>query len=157
MACVTSLSVIREARPEDLQAVAALCRDHAAFERAPVPDNGLAERLSRVFFGPSPRAFCLVVECSGALVGYATWSLEFSTWRAAEYAHVDCLYLDASCRGRGLGRSVMEALAQRALAVGATHLEWQTPEWNAPAARFYESLGATSAAKLRFTWHPRRR
>ena len=85
-------------------------------------------------------------------MGYATWSLEFSTWRAAEYVHVDCLYLDASCRGQGLGRCVMESIAQRAAVLGATHLEWQTPEWNEDAARFYDSLGARSAVKRRFTW-----
>lgn len=87
-------------------------------------------------------------------MGYATWSLELSTWRAAEYVHVDCLYLREGCRGQGIGRSLMEAIAQRASALGATHLEWQTPEWNESAARFYESLGARSSAKRRFTWHP---
>jgi GNAT superfamily N-acetyltransferase len=146
--------VIRDARLEDLKAVAALCRAHADFERALPPAEHLEERLPGMLFGPSPRAFCLVVESSGALVGYATWSLEFSTWRAAEYVHVDCLYLEPAARGRGIGRSLMEAIARYAAAQKATHVEWQTPEWNESAARFYESLGARSTAKRRFTWRP---
>jgi GNAT superfamily N-acetyltransferase len=148
---------LRELRPEDLRALVGLCRAHADYERAPFVENGQEERLSRMFFGTPPRAYCLVVEAAGALVGYATWSLEFSTWRAAEYEHVDCLYLDARCRGRGLGRSLMETIARHAATLGATHLEWQTPDWNTGAARFYESLGAESAAKRRFAWNPARR
>jgi ribosomal protein S18 acetylase RimI-like enzyme len=151
---MSATPVIREARPDDLEAVAALCRAHAGFERAAPPVEGLAKQLAEMFFGQPPRASCLVVESGGVLVGYATWSLEFSTWRAAEYAHVDCLYLGAAARGQGIGRSLMEAMARYAAAQGATHLEWQTPEWNESAARFYESLGARSTGKLRFMWLP---
>lgn len=141
---------LREARPDDVPAILRLCRAHSEYERAPFREDGQEERLHRMLFGTAPRAFCLVVDAGGTLVGYATWSLEFSTWRAAEYVHVDCLYLTDETRGRGIGRSAMQEIARRAIALGATHLEWQTPEWNADAARFYESLGARPSAKLRF-------
>jgi GNAT superfamily N-acetyltransferase len=92
-----------------------------------------------------------------ALVGYATWSLECSTWRAAEHAHLDCLYLEEGSRGRGLGRALLERIAVRAAQRGATHVEWQTPDWNAGAIRFYERLGAVGRNKKRFTWCTRER
>ena len=44
----------------------------------------------------------------------------------------------------------MEAIARRARGP----IEWQTPQWNAAAARFYERLGAVAAPKLRYVWNP---
>lgn len=37
-----------------------------------------------------------------------------------------------------------------ALERGMPRIEWQTPAWNARAARFYERLGARALPKLRF-------
>jgi len=142
--------VIRPVRAEDLPGLVTLCAAHAAYERTPFVEDGHERRWAAVFFGGRPRAWCLVVEDEGALVGYATWSLEFSTWSGAEYVHVDCLYLEPGHRGRGLGRSLMLAIAGHSSAEGRT-LEWQTPAWNTDAVRFYRRLGADGAAKIRFS------
>ena len=143
---------LRDAVPADLPTIARLCRAHALYERAAPPPPEQAERLARLLFGVPPRLWCLVAAEGEQLVGYATWSLECSTWRAAEYAHLDCLYLEEALRGRGLGRALLERVAARAAELGATHLEWQTPAWNAGAIRFYERLGASGSDKKRFTW-----
>ena len=143
--------VLREAVPGDLPALARLCSAHALYEGAEPPAPGQAERLAHLLFTAPPRLRCVVAADGEELVGYATWSLECSTWRAAEYAHLDCLYLEEAQRGRGLGRALLERVAARAAAAGATHLEWQTPAWNAGAIRFYERLGAVGRDKKRFT------
>lgn len=145
---------IRQARLEDLGALVALCFAHAAFEQMPIADDGQEQRLAQWLFHSPARAWCLVAEAQGTLVGYATWSREFSTWRAAEYTHVDCLYLDPAYRGRGLGRTMMAAIAGHDGPGVASHLEWQTPAWNDRAVRFYERLGARRVAKIRFSWKP---
>lgn len=146
--------VIRAARPADLDAVVRLCAAHAAFERAALPEPGLRERLAVALFGARPRATCFVSEIEGRVEGYATCALEFSTWKGAEYLHLDCLFVEAGRRGHGVGRRLVDAVARHAATLGIAHLEWQTPAWNADAARFYERLGATAAGKLRFSWRP---
>ena len=148
-----SIVVVRDAEPGDLPAIARLCRAHALYEGADPPLPKQAERLARLLFTTPPRLWCLVAADGEELVGYATWSLECSTWRAAEFAHLDCLYLEEAIRSRGLGRLLLERVAARAAEVGATHLEWQTPAWNAGAIRFYERLGAAGRDKKRFTWN----
>jgi GNAT superfamily N-acetyltransferase len=145
--------VIRPLTAADLPALLELCAAHAEYERAPFVRDGQVLRWATSFFATAPRAWCLVVEADGRLVGYATWSHEFSTWRASEYVHVDCLYLEAAYRGRGFGRDLMLAIVERAAARGH-HLEWQTPTWNVSASRFYERLGARPAAKTRYTYDP---
>jgi GNAT superfamily N-acetyltransferase len=87
----------------------------------------------------------------GERVGYASWSLEASTWQAAEYAHLDCLYLREATRGRGAGRLLMGAVEAEARSAGAGELQWQTPAWNEGAIRFYRRTGARDDAKARFT------
>lgn len=67
---------------------------------------------------------------------------------------MDCLFVDPGYRNVGLGTEMMEVSAQRAGALGCATLEWQTPAWNANAARFYPRLGAHAGGKLRFCWTP---
>ncbi|MFF8277628.1 GNAT family N-acetyltransferase [Streptomyces lateritius] len=148
-----SAARVRHALPGDMERVAELAAEHAAHEKAAPPAPGLADRLSRLLFGPEPsRLRCLVAELpDGSLVGYATCAPELSTWDAAEYLHMDCLYLSAAQRGLGLGPLFMTALRAEARALGLPEIQWQTPAWNEGAIRFYDRLGATSKQKLRYS------
>ncbi|SBT51414.1 GNAT family N-acetyltransferase [Micromonospora auratinigra] len=147
--------IIRPVIPEDLPEVARLCAAHARYEQAPpVPDN-LGQLLAEALSAPEPRLWCLVAAEKDALVAYLTMTLEFSTWRCREYAHLDCLYVDESHRGLGLGRLLMDAAVRQAHALGAGELQWQTPAWNVDAIRFYDRLSATSSAKRRYNLQTR--
>jgi len=142
---------IRRVRREDLPALVELIRDHARYERAGELRADLGEALGRSLFAGSPRLKMLVAARRDERVGYASWSLEASTWQAAEYAHLDCLYLREDERGRGTGRLLLRAVEAEARAAGTGELQWQTPAWNQDAIRFYRRHGAQEAAKARFT------
>jgi len=45
-------------------------------------------------------------------------------------------------RGAGYGKQLLVATAKIARDSGAKRLDWQVLDWNEPAVRFYESLGA---------------
>ena len=151
---------IRELALPDLPQLVRLCREHAAYERAAwIPDDsGREEGLQGLFLAGSSAAErgaqAWVVEAGERLVGFATTSLERSTWDARRFLHLDCLYLQEPWRNRGLGRALLARAAQLAVDLGAVNLQWQTPEWNEDAARFYRRLGATEARKIRFTVQP---
>ncbi|WP_104814800.1 GNAT family N-acetyltransferase [Kitasatospora sp. MMS16-BH015] len=143
---------VRPVRPEELAAVAVLAAEHAAYERAGAPAADLAERLHGLLFGPGPaRLRVLVAELDGGLVGYASCAPELSTWEGREYLHLDCLYVRAGVRGGGVGARLVEAVVAEARALGFGEVQWQTPEWNEGAVRFYERLGAVAKPKLRFS------
>jgi GNAT superfamily N-acetyltransferase len=144
--------VVRPATPEDLDAIVTLCGEHAAFERASFSAERARAALGSFIFADPPRAWCLVVEAEGVLIGYATYSLEFSTWSASEYAHMDCLYLRDASRSRGIGRELMRMLRAAAAQLGCERIEWQTPSWNRGAMRFYDRLGANGSPKIRYRW-----
>ena len=98
------------------------------------------------------RAYCLLVESHQHIVGYATFIKQFSTWDAAFYLYLDCLYFESEARGLGLGKQVMQYLMTFAKAQNCSRIEWQTPDFNQPAIRFYQKLGAVPKTKERFTW-----
>jgi GNAT superfamily N-acetyltransferase len=148
--------LIRAAQPSDVDDVVRLCAEHAAYEQAQFSPEGKAESLRSAAFASVPRLWCFVAEADNSIVAYATCTRDFSTWRAADYLHMDCLFIDPRYRNAGVGTEMMGGIAQRAGALGCATLEWQTPAWNASAARFYARLGACASTKLRFCWTPSR-
>jgi len=147
---------VRLARPRDLEGVLALCAEHAAFEGAAFSLDDAGAALGRFLFGPRRRARCLVAETEEGLVGYATYALEFSTFRASRYTHMDCLFVREGYRNAGVGRRLLEAVAQAARELGCEFVEWQTPAWNEPAMRFYGRVGAVGSPKVRYVWRVER-
>jgi GNAT superfamily N-acetyltransferase len=45
-------------------------------------------------------------------------------------------------RGKGIGKALLQRLAQIAVQEQCYGLRWMVLEWNDPALKFYESLGA---------------
>jgi GNAT superfamily N-acetyltransferase len=45
-------------------------------------------------------------------------------------------------RGKGIGKALLQHLAQIALRENCYGIRWMVLEWNEPALKFYESLGA---------------
>ncbi len=130
--------------------MAALCVEHAAFEGVSLDAAPDMAALHSALFGDAPPLICWVVDDGGDLVGYASAAREFSTWQAAYYLHMDCLYLKPAARELGLGAQLTARLAGDALGLQCKGMQWQTPADNVRAARFYRRIGARSKDKLRF-------
>lgn len=143
--------LVRPVCAADLPELVALCEEHAAYEKSDFERDGLEERLRATLLSAGARAHCLVAEGAGQLAGFGVVSEEYSTWHGRCYFHMDCLYLRPVARGGGLGRRIMAGLARIALDAGAVQMQWQTPEWNGDAARFYRRLEAVEAEKKRYT------
>ncbi|MFF4368134.1 GNAT family N-acetyltransferase [Streptomyces sp. NPDC001594] len=144
---------VRFVRPEDMPRLVELIHEHVAYEKAAPRPAGLAERLAPRLFAEDARLWVLLAETpDGTLAGYAACSEEFAFWDASPYLHMDCLYLAEDARGHGLGAALMEAVAGLARERGLGHVEWQTPDWNEGAIRFYDRLGADGRAKRRYAW-----
>jgi GNAT superfamily N-acetyltransferase len=142
---------VRGATTSDIPDLLELIREHAAYERATPPAPDVADRLSALFFAPTPRLHALIAEVDGAVVGYATAGLEIETWQAREFLHMDCLFLREGARGSGVGGLLLDAVRQLAIDLGVDDVQWQTPKWNEGAVRFYDRTGAVKRAKYRYS------
>lgn len=139
---------MRLAGVDDAVTLATLCAEHADFERAPAPRSDLQLKLATLLRSSGWRAW--LAEDSGSAVGFCSGEAQTSTWQGARFWHLDCLYLRPAQRGRGIGPALLDACFEHARAQGLSWAEWQTPEWNAPALRFYRARGASASAKQRF-------
>jgi GNAT superfamily N-acetyltransferase len=142
---------IRKAIPFDIDEIINLCEAHAAYEQAAYQKEGKAEKLAQMLFGNHAQLYCFLVEFENKIIGYATFSKECSTWYAAYYMHMDCLFLYEAYRGNGIGEALVNEIVKFAIQEKANHIEWQTPIFNERAIKFYKRIGAKSKEKLRFT------
>ena len=108
--------------------------------------------IGHAIFGKQPQLECWVVATEEGLIGYTSFMMQFSTWDAAYYLYMDCLFLRPEARSLGIGVVLMENLRQLAFERGCMNIQWQTPSFNDGAVRFYERLGAVAKVKQRFIW-----
>lgn len=143
--------LIRACEPKDLITLVHLCAKHAAYEKSAYSETDQAEKLHRAIFSDHAPLHCWVVESDSDIVGYATYTFDFSTWSAGYFMHVDCLYLEEAVRGRGIGEKIMRNLVAEAKRRSCVNIQWQTPVFNKSAIRFYCRMGASPLEKQRFT------
>ncbi|MBN3727616.1 GNAT family N-acetyltransferase [Burkholderia sp. Ac-20379] len=99
--------------------------------------------LDDALFGPSPAAGALVATQDGAVVGYALYFQNYSTFLGKRGLYLEDLYVQPACRGTGIGTRLLRALAALAVERRCGRFEWTVLDWNQPAIDFYERLGAT--------------
>lgn len=143
--------LVRAALPSDATTLAPLCADHATYERLPYSADGHAQRLYAALASGHLHAWLLMDGEGGNAVGYASATLDFATLSGQRFAHMDCLYLAPTARGQGGGQLLVQAVLAFARGQGCRTLQWQTPDWNVDAIRFYARLGATASPKQRYT------
>lgn len=137
---------VRPARESDVPRIHQLVLDLATYERAADQVRATADQLRAALFAPSPAVHALVVEAEDEVVGFALWFLNFSTWEGVHGIYLEDLYVAPSHRGTGLGKALLQALAEIAVQRGYARFEWSVLDWNAPSIAFYQGLGAVPLA-----------
>jgi len=143
---------VRPIEPCHLDALLALCREHAAYEKADFHENGQVERWRTALFADEAALHGWIATDDGEPCGYMTVTIDFATWNAAPFAYMDCLYLREDYRGLGLGRVFLEQLCEFAVANRCGRAEWQTPPDNDLGIGFYQRMGARAVPKARFRY-----
>jgi GNAT superfamily N-acetyltransferase len=133
---------VRPARPSDVADLILLVRELAEYERALEQAIATEADFTRDLFGPSPRVHALVAEVEGAVIAYAIYFLNYSTWLGKHGIFLEDLYVRQTHRGLGAGTALLRALAQECVNKGYGRFEWSVLDWNEPALGFYRSLGA---------------
>ena len=133
---------IRFARPTDVEAIDALIRELAEYERLSHQVIANQQQLRDALFSATPHVYCHVVEEEHTIVGFALWFLTFSTFEGATGLYLEDLYVRESHRRQGIGASLLQRLAALCVERGYTRLQWWVLDWNEPSIEFYRSFGA---------------
>ncbi len=139
---MTPAHTLRAATPGDLPAIVGLIRELADFEQLGHLVVVTPESLHPHLFGPKPVAEAVVAEVAGAVVAFALFFTNFSTFLGRPGLYLEDLYVQPAHRGAGLGKALLQHLGALAVARGCGRFEWSVLDWNENAIRFYEKMGA---------------
>ena len=134
--------MIRSATAADVPLIIQLIFQLAEYERLSDTLTLDANRLHEHLFGKRPCIEALIAEADGQPAGFALFFQNYSTFQCQPGMYLEDLFVRPQFRGRGLGRALLLAVAKLAVERGCGRMEWAVLDWNEPAIRFYESLGA---------------
>jgi GNAT superfamily N-acetyltransferase len=86
----------------------------------------------------------LVAESDGQLVGLTHYLFHRSTISIVPVCYLQDLFTTESARGKGLGRTLINAVYEQAKLAGANRVYWQTHETNHTAMRLYDKVAERS-------------
>jgi len=133
---------IRRAEEQDVPVLLHFIKKLALYERLSHVVTATEEILRRNLFGEKSVAEAILAEYQGAVAGFAVYFYNFSTFEGKPGIFIEDLYVDESHRRQGLGLAMFMHVARLAKEQGCGRLEWSVLDWNEPAIRFYENLGA---------------
>ena len=136
---------IRAAEERDAPVLLRLIHDMAAYEGQADVCRVTEPALRGALFGPRPLTEAIVAEDGSGTIGFAFIFSYFVPYSGVPGLFMELLYVTAARRGQGIGRALLQRVAQIAVERGAERLEWGVLKENAPAIGFYTHLGAKFA------------
>jgi GNAT superfamily N-acetyltransferase len=134
--------MIRSATPDDVPAIASLIRGLAEYEKLSHEVVLNEAQLREHLFGERRYAEVVLAEQDGAVVGFALFFHNYSTFLTRPGIYLEDLFVLPEHRGQGHGKALFSHLARLAVERGCGRFEWAVLHWNAPAIAFYTSFGA---------------
>jgi GNAT superfamily N-acetyltransferase len=153
---------IRPAGEHEVPVILDFIRALAKYERLEHELVATEEGLRKALFGARPYAE-VVFACvgtqpersggnpekrqwgdAGQPVGFALFFHNFSTFLGRPGIYLEDLFVHPEARGRGIGKRLLQWLANTAVERGCGRLEWSVLDWNEPSIAFYRSLGAVA-------------
>ena len=136
-------AAVRFATREDVPVVVSLIRELAIYEKLEHLATATPARLEVELFGDRPTCECLIGEQDGKPVAFALFFHNFSTFLCKKGLYLEDLFVLPSARGTGLGKLLLQRLAQIAVERDCGRFEWSVLDWNVDAQAFYQRMGAT--------------
>lgn len=96
------------------------------------------------FFDTDEPMHAIVAEESGKLLGLVHYLFHRSTIYAQPVCYLQDLFTIRAARGKGIGRALIDAVYQQAIAAGSPRVYWQTHETNVAAMQLYDKVAQKS-------------
>lgn len=101
------------------------------------------ERIKRTLFNDAPYAKVIFAKNEQReTIGFALYHIRYSSFAGKPSIWLDDLFVDNSCRSKGIGMRLMVWLEKKAKEIDATHLSWNANAKNTRGRKFYDRLGA---------------
>lgn len=138
---------IREAVIDDSALILRFVRDLARYEKAEHEVVATQSQIEESIFGNNSTVRALICETESEAIGFAVYFYNYSTWQGKNGIYLEDLYVSPTYRGYGAGRALLKHLAKIAVSKNCGRFEWSVLDWNEPAIKFYESIGAKAKSE----------
>jgi len=119
-----------------------LWRAYLSFYEADLSEAVFDETWARIQHDTALHA--LAARADGAIVGITHFLFHNSAWTTTPVCYLQDLFVDPAIRGQGVGRTLIEAVAERARAQASTRMYWLTQDHNATARSLYDRIARHS-------------
>jgi len=133
---------IRPAISADTPLILEFIRGIAIYEKLEHQVVATEELLRAELFGDRPVAEVLLVFTDETPVAYAVFFHNYSTFLGRRGLYLEDIFVKPEFRRHGIGRMLLQHLARLAVDRCCGRFEWTVLDWNTPAIKFYEELGA---------------
>lgn len=146
---------IRKAVSKDAKALFGLIKELAKYEGQ---QQYLKTDLERIidlgFSNVQPSKFeAIVAENKGTLIGYVTYTWNYSIWNGSTYMAIDDVFVCKQFRGNSVGQKLMQYAKDICTSNNIELIKWEVESNNEKAIRFYKKLGAEVHNKSMVKWH----
>ena len=132
---------VRPLRAEDRAAWEPLWQGYLTFYEASLSGEVTQTTWARLL-DPAEPVRGLGAHLDGSLVGIAHCVYHRTTWSIENRCYLNDLFTAPEARGRGVARSLIEAVYRDAGAAGAERVYWLTHESNATAQALYDKVAS---------------
>lgn len=130
------------ATESDIPLILSFIRHLAEYERLTDACVATEEGIRRTLFEEPRAAEVLFAYDAGTPVGFALFYHNYSTFLAQRGLFLEDLFVIPEARGKGVGYTLLSALADIALSRDCARMEWSVLRWNQLAIDFYLRIGA---------------
>ena len=133
---------IHHAEEEDIPVILSLIKELAVYEKLLHEVVATEKTLKKNLFGEKRYAETVLGYYMDQPVGFALFFHNFSTFMGEPGLYLEDLYVKPKYRGKGFGKILLAYLANLAVERDCGRYEWAVLDWNEPALKFYQSIGA---------------
>jgi len=120
-----------------------LWQGYLTFYESSVPDEVTKDTWAR-FHNEEEPMWALGAYWDGNLVGMVHYIYHRTCWSSADNCYLQDLYTVPDSRGKGVGRTLIEAVHEKAADAGANTVYWMTQESNQTARKLYDRIAVRS-------------
>ena len=137
-----SVKEIRQATIEDSALILRFVTELAVYEKAENEVIATESDIEKSLFGIDSTTSAVICNINNKPVGFAVYFFNYSTWLGKHGLYLEDLYVSPEYRSVGAGKALLKHLAKIAFSKNCGRFEWSVLDWNEPAIRFYQSIGA---------------
>ena len=134
---------IRAVRSEDFETWLSLWEGYNSFYKRSIPQD-VTHKTWKHFLDPQESVHALVAVVDGEVVGFTAYLFHRHTAMISDVCYLQDLYTKEKFRGRGIGKSLIQSVSDRAKENGSIQVYWMTHESNETARALYDKVAKHS-------------